>query len=116
MKTGTGFTNMITDRKDLNPFGQGLVEHSIILSLVAVALMVFLLLLGSGVKDVFCTTLIGMNPDYSTSCIEALEEVEVDEGQPHTTQAIAVNAASRGSIIVAARIPEDLIAGLHVED
>ena len=112
-KQSVAFHRRLPQRKASN-VGQGLLEYSIILSSVGVALVTLMILLGSGVKDLFCPALIALNPDYSTSCIDALEEVEVPEGQPHSILAIAISSRSRGSLIVAARIPEDLIAGLSV--
>jgi hypothetical protein len=95
--------------------GQGLVEYSIILSLIAVVVMVPLMLFGSSVKGALCGALISLNPELSTRCIADVEETEVPEGQPHSISAIAVYSPSRGSVFAAARIPEDIIAGLRVD-
>ena len=97
--------------------GQGLAEYSIIISLVAVAVMAAAALLGPGIKKVLCEPLIVMNPEFTASCVGEPETATSNDGEETGSPiaAIAFYSPSRGNLYIAARLPKDSTATLAVD-
>lgn len=87
--------------------GQGLSEYALIISLVSLVVLVTLVLLGDGVKGVFCNLMVTFDPETPETC---LVEISADQDQPGDTpaaiEAMAGYRRSDQTLAIVARVPD----------
>ncbi len=101
-------------KRENNRLGQGLAEYALILSLIAVVAVAALALLGSGTKQAFCSTLIGINVQMAADCIPEPEEADPDDVGNTELQALSAIRSTTGELIVLAKIPEGSTVSLSL--
>ena len=97
--------------------GQGLAEYGLILSGMAVVVVAVMALVGTGVRQTFCSALIGVNVEMAADCLPEPDlsspEEEGEEGNTEIRALSAMSPAS-GELIVIAKVPRGSLVSLSL--